>query len=413
MNNIFITLMFNKKIDDIDIFINNFKNIYYDKNNIYLYIVSTYYELYDRFNEYKHIYYFEKFSDEVLNKSFYFFLNSNCDYYYYIDSSVILNNKNIFEKINNKKIEIVTPVLYLENSDISNLNITENINNKCIKNNKEVDIYDKLNNIIIISRNIIKKINYPYFENLFKEIDNNKYSYNFILGKDNNFGYIKESNFINIKYDKLYSNIFNMDDIKLWEDRFLHDEFKKYLNGEQLTITEPIPYLFEFPLFNERFCNEMIRIMENNNKWSGGRHIDKRLNSGYENVPTVDTQFNQIGFEKQWNKIVFKYISKIAKKGFVGSHTSSINMSFVVKYTPSGQSNLKPHNDSSLYSAMVALNKRGIDFEGGGTRFIRYDYKHLTQKPGYCVIFPGKLTHYHEGLETTKGTRYIIVSFIE
>ena len=118
-------------------------------------------------------------------------------------------------------------------------------------------------------------------------------------------------------------------------------------------------------------------------------------------------------FHKQWKHIVFNYISKIAKKGFVGSTTRGINLSFVVKYQPNGQKNLKPHNDSSLYSAMISLNKRGIDSEGGGTRFIRHDYKHLTQKPGYCVIFPGRLTHYHEGLETTKGTRYILVSFIE
>ena len=201
--------------------------------------------------------------------------------------------------------------------------------------------------------------------------------------------------------------------LNFWEEKYLHDEFKEFLNGGDISINDPSPYLFEFPLFNERFCKELITIMENENKWSDGGHNDRRLNTGYENVPTIDTHFNQIGFEKQWNKIVFKYISKIAEKGFIGTKTSRINMSFVVKYTPSGQSNLRPHHDSSLYSAMVALNERGKDFEGGGTRFVRYDYKHLTQKPGYCVIFPGRLTHYHEGLETTKGTRYILVSFIE
>ncbi len=28
------------------------------------------------------------------------------------------------------------------------------------------------------------------------------------------------------------------------------------------------------------------------------------------------------------------------------------------------------------------------------------------------MLFPGRLTHLHEGLPTTKGTRYILVSFI-
>lgn len=28
------------------------------------------------------------------------------------------------------------------------------------------------------------------------------------------------------------------------------------------------------------------------------------------------------------------------------------------------------------------------------------------------MLFPGRLTHLHEGLKTTTGTRYILVSFI-
>jgi hypothetical protein len=411
--NIFITLSFNKKIDNIQLFINNFKNINYNKENIYLYIISPFYKIYNNFINYKKIFYYEKFSDIILDQSIALFKKYNCDYYYYIDSSVIINNNNILTVLNSEKFQILSPVIYLENSDITNLMITGNIKKKCNNLNNNVNNFDLLNNIVVLNKKIFEYVSSPYIENIFHNINNRNITYNFICDENNNLALIKESNFINFNYDILDNEIYNMDDINSWEDKYLHDEFKNFLNGGNISINEPIPFLFEFPLFNERFCKELITIMEQKNKWSDGGHNDKRLNTGYENVPTVDTHFNQIGFEKQWNKIVFKYIAKIAEKGFVGSHTSSINMSFVVKYTPSGQSNLKPHHDSSLYSAMVALNERGKDFEGGGTRFLRYDYKHLTQKPGYCVIFPGRLTHYHEGLETTKGTRYILVSFIE
>ena len=32
---------------------------------------------------------------------------------------------------------------------------------------------------------------------------------------------------------------------------------------------------------------------------------------------------------------------------------------------------------------------------------------------GWMFMHPGRLTHYHEGLYTTKGTRYIMISFVD
>ena len=32
---------------------------------------------------------------------------------------------------------------------------------------------------------------------------------------------------------------------------------------------------------------------------------------------------------------------------------------------------------------------------------------------GWIFMHPGRLTHQHEGLYTTKGTRYIMVSFVD
>lgn len=128
--NIFITLSFNKKIDNIQLFINNFKNINYNKENIYLYIISPFYKIYNNFINYKKIFYYEKFSDIILDQSIALFKKYNCDYYYYIDSSVIINNNNILTVLNSEKFQILSPVIYLENSDITNLMITGNIKKK-------------------------------------------------------------------------------------------------------------------------------------------------------------------------------------------------------------------------------------------------------------------------------------------
>lgn len=54
-----------------------------------------------------------------------------------------------------------------------------------------------------------------------------------------------------------------------------------------------------------------------------------------------------------------------------------------------------------------------VDYEGGGCRFIRYNCSVRDTKRGWLLMHPGRLTHYHEGLLVTKGTRYIMISFVD
>jgi len=52
------------------------------------------------------------------------------------------------------------------------------------------------------------------------------------------------------------------------------------------------------------------------------------------------------------------------------------------------------------------------EYEGGGTWFRRQ--KQLVKSPiGYATLHPGNITHKHGARATTKGTRYIVVSFME
>lgn len=123
-------------------------------------------------------------------------------------------------------------------------------------------------------------------------------------------------------------------------------------------------------------------------------------------------------------------------------------MNFVVRYRPDEQPSLRPHHDSSTFTLNVALNHKGLDYEvgpchaplqgatrvpgcrpvpapvhtpprpllilqGGGCRFLRYDCVISSPRKGWGLLHPGRLTHYHEGLPTTRGTRYIMVSFVD
>uniref|UniRef100_A0A3Q4B8Z0 procollagen-lysine 5-dioxygenase n=1 Tax=Mola mola TaxID=94237 RepID=A0A3Q4B8Z0_MOLML len=141
---------------------------------------------------------------------------------------------------------------------------------------------------------------------------------------------------------------------------------------------------------------------------------DERLAGGYENVPTVDIHMNQIGFEKEWLKFLREYIVPVTEKLYPGYYPKAqAIMNFVVRYRPNEQPALRPHHDSSTFTINIALNRKGVDYEGGGCRFLRYDCKVESPRKGWSFMHPGRLTHYHEGLPTTSGTRYIMVSFVD
>ena len=142
-------------------------------------------------------------------------------------------------------------------------------------------------------------------------------------------------------------------------------------------------------------------------------------------------------------------------------HAGDETLDFVVRYRPDKQNYLRPHHDASTVTLNVALNQGGVDYQGqcvvvcvcvfvcvkfkqphpfyspvnptspssscicvspppmssslkgGGTRFVRQNCTLVNTPPGWGTLSPGRLTHLHEGLKTTAGTRYILVSFID
>ncbi|KAK6634906.1 hypothetical protein RUM44_000153 [Polyplax serrata] len=248
-----------------------------------------------------------------------------------------------------------------------------------------------------------------------------------------------------------------------WEQRYLHENYTENLNPDNQPLM-PCPDVYWFPVASPRFCRELIEICETYGKWSDGSNKDQRLEGGYENVPTRDIHMkqiglefqwlyflkeyvrplqekvftgyfhdddrletgyeavptrdihmNQIGFEKQWLHILEHYIAPLNYKVFIGYQDEPPRaiMNFVVRYKPDEQPSLRPHHDSSTYTINLALNTPKVDFEGGGCRFLRYNCNVTQTRLGWLLMHPGRLTHYHEGLLVTKGTRYIMVSFVD
>jgi predicted 2-oxoglutarate/Fe(II)-dependent dioxygenase YbiX len=81
---------------------------------------------------------------------------------------------------------------------------------------------------------------------------------------------------------------------------------------------------------------------------------------------------------------------------------------FVVKYDMNGQQELESHSDGSNITISIMLSDTK-DYMGGGTHFESDQTVYYLEK-GDILIHNGK--DRHAGLKITKGTRYVLVMFI-
>ncbi|XP_014457169.1 multifunctional procollagen lysine hydroxylase and glycosyltransferase LH3 isoform X1 [Alligator mississippiensis] len=197
-----------------------------------------------------------------------------------------------------------------------------------------------------------------------------------------------------------------------WQEKYIHENYTRVLDAD--LYEQPCPDVFWFPLASDALCDELINIMETHGGWSGGRHEDARLSGGYENVPTDDIHLAQVGLEREWLQFLRQFVAPVTEKFFPGYYTKAQSgLNFVVRYRPESQPALRPHHDAATFTVNIALNHKGQDYEGGGCRFLRYGCTVSAPRKGWSLLHPGRLTHFHEGLPTTAGTRYIAVSFVD
>ncbi|XP_062134515.1 procollagen-lysine,2-oxoglutarate 5-dioxygenase [Drosophila sulfurigaster albostrigata] len=199
-----------------------------------------------------------------------------------------------------------------------------------------------------------------------------------------------------------------------WTKKYIHPDYANFLN-ESIPVPQPCPDVYWFHVVTEAFCDDLVAIMEGHGKWSDGSNSDKRLEGGYEAVPTRDIHMRQVGLDTLYLKFLNIFVRPLQERVFTGYYHNPVRslMNFMVRYRPDEQPSLRPHHDSSTYTINIAMNNVGEDYEGGGCRFLRYNCSVTETKKGWMLMHPGRLTHFHEGLLVTKGTRYIMISFID
>ena len=189
-------------------------------------------------------------------------------------------------------------------------------------------------------------------------------------------------------------------DAKAWSEKMIALGTRD--KNWDLVIEEIGPEIYRFPLFTEEFCQLVIEHAEEAGDWTKARHAF---------YPTTDILLDDIKLKDMYTWVLQEYCHPIARHiwGLEGSTwKKATSEDFIARYKDTDQAALDIHHDHADYTFTVGLN---TDYEGGGTWFPRQQIL-ANPKSGYCTLFPS-VTHRHGGRPTTKGTRYIIVSFVK
>lgn len=355
--------------------------------------------------------------------------DATCDYYFSIDSDVMLTNRQTLKLLIEQNRKIIGPLVTRHSKLWSNFWGALSLDGYYARSEDYVDIVQRkrlgvwnipyMAHVYLVKgstlRNELNQRNYFVLEKLDPDMalcrNARELGVFMYLTNRHDFGRLMSTaNYNTSHYNSDLWQIFeNPVD---WREKYIHPNYTKIFTENYLE--EPCPDVFWFPVFTEKACDEIVEEMERYGSWSGGKHEDKRIAGGYETVPTDDIHMKQIGFDKEWLHFIREFISPVTLKVFSGYYTKGYAvMNFVVKYTPERQAYLRPHHDSSTFTINIALNNKDTDFQGGGCRFHRYNCSIESPRKGWSFMHPGRLTHLHEGLPTTNGTRYIAVSFID
>jgi hypothetical protein len=278
--------------------------------------------------------------------------------------------------------------------------------NNLINSKNNYDIFNKIiNNISLMNNSFTsievsnKIINFDFFEQLlynreqylflkFGEfISLNDIEHSFQIIRNNDY----DKNKIQQELKTKYGNI--IDDINAIMDENNVIRYNRFLQR------------FQYPkIFTHDICKWIINESENYAHSSGGWTKNR-----HNNYPTTDLPIDNIKSIFPFMIETFRTISIKIKNSYNLSDDIKINFVdvFVVKYKFNEQNYLEIHKDGSFLSFNILLSNPN-DFDGGGTYFD----DGLIMKPdqGDLIIHSSKIKH--SGLPITKGTRYLLVGFI-
>ncbi|XP_015254346.1 PREDICTED: procollagen-lysine,2-oxoglutarate 5-dioxygenase 1 [Cyprinodon variegatus] len=355
--------------------------------------------------------------------------DKECDYFFNLDIEVVLKNENTLKILIEQNLPVVAPMITRTGRLWSNFWGALSADGYYARSEDYVDIVQGrrvglwnvpyVSSVYLVKASLLQSELKDYKLFTSQSLDSDMAFCHSVRSKGvfmyvtnlHTFGRILSTE--NYKTEHLHNDLWQIFENPLdWQERYIHENYTRMIKDN--LIENPCPDVYWFPVFTDLACNHLVEEMEHFGKWSGGGNVDTRIQGGYENVPTIDIHMNQVNFEKEWHKFLMEYVAPITEKMFPGYYTKAqFDLAFVVRYKPDEQPYLRPHHDASTFTINIALNEVGTDYQGGGCRFLRYDCSIQAPRKGWALMHPGRLTHYHEGLPTTAGVRYIAVTFVD
>lgn len=175
------------------------------------------------------------------------------------------------------------------------------------------------------------------------------------------------------------------------------DQIEFLPTGESMKIVGP--EIIEIDFMTREECTKLIEKAEQFGKWEsmyGDKFPGQELR-----IRVLDINL----FEKLEQH--FKdHINPAIEKHWWPLQMYGLRDAFIIRYSPDTQKSLRCHHDASLVSTITYLND---DYTGGDTYFPRQKFSTAGTEVGKMVLWPGQVTHGHEGREVTSGTKYALV----
>lgn len=181
-------------------------------------------------------------------------------------------------------------------------------------------------------------------------------------------------------------------------------------------ITEPLPGVYTFNMFQPRFCELLVDEVENFEKWVNATKFRIMRPNTMNKYGAVLDDF---GFYPMLDKLMKEYVTPLATVFFAGLLGSTLDShhGFVVEYSKDRDLDLGYHVDDSEVTLNVCLGKQ---FTGGDLFFrgVRCD-KHVNSDPhtdeileyshvpGQAVLHAGR--HRHGAKAITTGYRINLI----
>jgi hypothetical protein len=168
-----------------------------------------------------------------------------------------------------------------------------------------------------------------------------------------------------------------------------------------------------FKLFTDEYCQLLIEEAEHANKWITETETFEAINSqGLVEIDDPETiqHLHQIDsrLEQVYYTIVEKHIRPIIESLWVTFRIQKKDRPYVLKYEPDVIKEMGLHFDMETVAMVVTLS-RPDQYEGGGTYFPRWNYSTGKPAPGTAIVYPGGVSHEHQGLKITSGKRYLFL----